>query len=152
MLEIMDVMAEAYTKYRSDQTSGYSWDDDTFDVDWELSARSPSAEAKGLPRMGLPSLFDYLPQQPVAPLPPSKLEGWWLGKSGEILAFKRDHFRIYVGPYDYREGLFQIVDWKVAMMDPETKAVRQYDFALRSNYLALRDEEGMILYYIHVEP
>lgn len=150
MLDVMDVMADAYTQYRTKQTSGYVWNDESFELNWEFLTNTADVETAVL--MGLPSVFEFFPPLPLAPSPPTKLEGWWLGNSGEVLAFKRDHFRIYIDPDHYREGQFQVIDWQMAMTDPDSRTVRQYDFALQRNYLALRDEEGDTLYYVHVEP
>lgn len=146
-LEMMDAMARAYTDHRTRKGEGYAWRDDD-------SGRpaAPSSMPLEYFSRGLPSPFQYMPAPAVDDLPPSILEGWWLGESGEVLAFRRDRFRIYLGPREYREGRFRIVDWSLAMENPRDGALREYDYALKDEYLALRDEAGNILYYVRIEP
>jgi hypothetical protein len=143
-LEMMDAMADAYSRFRGRGSNGYIWHE------------PPPVAVPELPpdyyAMGLPSPFAHMPLPSLSQTPRTILEGWWLGESGEVLAFKGERFRIYVGPHDYREGRFRVADWLLAMENPDDGTRRQYDFALREDYLALRDDGGNILYYVQVTP
>lgn len=163
-IDMMDAMADAYTRYRGNNRKGYSWRDEMPN----MSGISPGM--MGMPGMtgmgmmpnfqsgvmsqGFPSLFSQIPEQFQGGqlASPSVLEGWWLGQSGEVLAFKRNRFRIYVGPDDWREGKFLVQDWRLSMTDPANGKERHYEFALMDRYLALRNlETGDILYYVSVD-
>lgn len=161
-LEMMDSMAEAYARYRGNNRSGYSWQEDFPGQATNGWDTFPSVGDKGMgmapgmPMMngyGFPSLFPYLPNQldhnGIAQ--PTLIDGWWLGQSGEVLAFRHNRFRIYIGPAEYREGNFQVRDWQLTMTDPNSGTERLYEFALMDRYLALRDDRGDILYYISVD-
>ncbi len=153
---MMEEMAHAYTRHRQDQKGAYRWEEPPPPPPLPLPLPSLPGE---LPQPSLhfdfpalpSSLSRLLPSAPSAPPPTTRLDGWWVGQSGEVLAFRGNRFRIYIGPYDYREGQVKVSGWQVVLSDPESGVERHYDFALEREYLALRDASGTILYYIRAE-
>jgi hypothetical protein len=91
---------------------------------------------------GLPNLFPNLP-----PPPPGPLDGIWLGQSGEVLVVRQGRFRIHQDPDSYREGQFRLQGDRLAMLDPESGHVVEYDMIHEQDHLALRDPRGGILLY-----
>ncbi len=124
----------------------------------------------GYPRYGYSSPDYYNPAAPYAPplqspapgsgpisplMPPlegynpyqSPVDGIWIGQSGEIVLVMYGHFRIYASAETYRDGRFEIDADRLAMFDPETGYVMEFDYLLDDGRMILRNDSGGIMLF-----
>jgi hypothetical protein len=77
----------------------------------------------------------------------SLVDGIWIGQSGEIILVMYGHFRIYASAETYRDGRFEISGNRLAMLDPETGYVMEFDYLLDDGRMILRNDAGGIMLF-----
>ena len=98
-----------------------------------------------LPGMGgVPPLMSPLSDPARARSP---VDGIWLGQSGEIVLVMYGHFRIYASAEIYRDGRFEIDGDRLAMYDPESGYIMEFDYLLNDGRMIMRSETGAIMLF-----
>jgi hypothetical protein len=77
----------------------------------------------------------------------SLVDGIWVGQSGEIVLVMYGHFRIYASTETYRDGRFEISGNRLAMLDPETGYVLEFDYLLDDGRMILRNDFGGLMLF-----
>ncbi len=78
---------------------------------------------------------------------PSRLEGVWEGRDGELLIVQGGRFRIYSSELQRVDGLLQIRGNRLALYNPLDRQARPFEFAERQGRLILRDPAGQLYLY-----
>jgi hypothetical protein len=77
----------------------------------------------------------------------SPVDGIWVGQSGEIVLVMYGHFRIYASAETYRDGRFEISADRLAMLDPESGYIMEFDYLLDDGRMILRNDSGGIMLF-----
>ncbi|MCG6860574.1 MAG: hypothetical protein LJE70_04740 [Chromatiaceae bacterium] len=78
---------------------------------------------------------------------PSRLEGVWEGRSGELLIVQGNRFRIYSPAVQRVDGLMQIRGDRLALYNPLDQHAQAFEFAESQGRLILRDLAGQVYLY-----
>lgn len=142
MLSMMDTMGDLAHQYKR----GDNWSRNS---EWAKPGYYPPAGITGYPG-------GYYPRQQPIPYaaPPyyqnqdtAEVDGIWLGQSGEIVLVMYGYFRIYADADTYRDGRYRIDgDW-LLMHDPETGVTQEYQYALDSGRMIMRNKNGTLLLF-----
>lgn len=81
------------------------------------------------------------------PWAPSRLEGVWEGRNGELLIVQGDRFRIYAPDVQRMDGLIRISEDRLALYNPMDEQARPFEYAESEGRLAMRDATGEIYIY-----
>lgn len=81
------------------------------------------------------------------PQAPSVLEGVWQGAAGDVLTVHGHRFRIEAGQPQVGYGTFMLHGNRLIAYLPQTDSTRLYEYEVRGDYLALRDESGQMLLF-----
>ena len=91
-----------------------------------------------------------MPDTPASFMPwgtPSRLDGVWEGRNGELLIVQGNRFRIYPGASHYVDGYIQLQGDRLALYNPGNEHIRPFEFAESEGRLALRDPAGTLFLY-----
>ena len=91
-----------------------------------------------------------MPDNPASFMPwgtPSRLDGVWEGRNGELLIVQGNRFRIYPGASHYVDGYIQLQGDRLALYNPGNEHIRPFEFAESEGRLALRDPAGTLFLY-----
>ena len=91
-----------------------------------------------------------MPDTPTSFMPwgtPSRLDGVWEGRNGELLIVQGNRFRIYPGASHYVDGYIQLQGDRLALYNPGNEHIRPFEFAESEGRLALRDPAGTLFLY-----
>jgi len=78
---------------------------------------------------------------------PSRLEGIWEGRDGELLIIQGSRFRIYSSAMQRVDGLMQIRGERLALYNPLDHRARPFEFAEFQDRLVIRDLSGQVYLY-----
>lgn len=78
---------------------------------------------------------------------PSRLDGVWEGRNGELLIVQGNRFRIYPGASHYVDGYIQLQGDRLALYNPGNEHIRPFEFAESEGRLAMRDPSGTLFLY-----
>jgi hypothetical protein len=78
---------------------------------------------------------------------PSRLEGVWEGRSGELLIVQGDRFRIYSPDVQRVDGLIQVREDRLALYNPLDEQAQPFQFAESEGRLVMRDLSGQVYLY-----
>lgn len=119
---------------------------------WNMPFQDPSgAMSKGGEMMNqfsqrMPIPGDYTGKQGF-PWIPTRLDGVWEGRSGELLIVQGNRFRIYPGTAGFVDGYIQTRGDRLAMYSPADDSARPFEFAESEGRLVLRDVAGQLFLY-----
>lgn len=91
-----------------------------------------------------------MPDAPGSFMPwgtPSRLDGVWEGRNGELLIVQGNRFRIYPGASHYVDGYIQLQGDRLALYNPGNEHIRPFEFAESEGRLAMRDPSGSLFLY-----
>ncbi|MCU7830236.1 MAG: hypothetical protein KZQ85_14325 [Candidatus Thiodiazotropha sp. (ex Myrtea sp. 'scaly one' KF741663)] len=109
-----------------------------------LPLQSPVPGAGGFPLQG-PTPYSPAIPDPIQTY--SAVDGIWLGQNGEIVLVMYGHFRIYASAETYRDGRFEISGDRLAMLDPQSGRIMEFDYLLDDGRMILRSESGSIILF-----
>lgn len=78
---------------------------------------------------------------------PSRLEGVWEGRAGELLIVQGERYRIYSPEMQRVNGLIQIRGDRLALYNPLDRRAQPFEFAKHQGRLILRDLAGNLYLY-----
>ena len=78
---------------------------------------------------------------------PSRLEGVWEGRDGELVIFQGERFRIYSPELRRVDGLIRIQGNRLALYNPLDRHARPFEFAEHQGRLIMRDLAGQLYLY-----
>jgi hypothetical protein len=78
---------------------------------------------------------------------PSRLEGVWEGRDGELLIVQGNRFRIYSREMQRVDGLIQVRGERLALYNPLDEHAQPFEFAESQGRLVMRDFAGQIYLY-----
>jgi hypothetical protein len=78
---------------------------------------------------------------------PSRLEGVWEGRDGELLIVQGNRFRIYSREMQRVDGLIQVRGERLALYNPLDENAQPFEFAESKGRLVMRDLAGQIYLY-----
>lgn len=78
---------------------------------------------------------------------PSRLEGVWEGRDGELLLVQGNRFRIYSSAMQRVDGLIQIRGNRLALYNPLDQRAQPFEFAESQGRLVMRDLSGQVYLY-----
>jgi len=78
---------------------------------------------------------------------PSRLEGAWEGRTGELLIVQGGRYRIYSPRMQRVDGLLQIRGDRLALYNPLDRRAQPFEFAEHQGRLILRDLAGNLYLY-----
>ncbi|MES9853314.1 MAG: hypothetical protein ABW170_15970 [Candidatus Thiodiazotropha sp. L084R] len=142
MLSMMDTMGDLAHQYKRRDNWNYG-------NSWNRYGSHPPSTITTYPG-------DYYPGQPPLPYEAapyyqnqtqSEVDGIWIGRNGEIVLVMYGYFRIYADAETYHDGRYRIDDDLLLMQDPETGKSQQYQFALDSGRMIMRDRYGNYLLF-----
>lgn len=115
-----------------------------------LSSMPGASRWMGLPsQMPLPyggGMDGRFPGGPWAKAP-SRVEGIWEGRDGELLIVQGDRYRIYPGNAPYVQGYLQLGSDRLTFHNPAERLARPFEFAETNGMLVLKDAGGQRYVY-----
>ncbi|CAD7855714.1 MAG: hypothetical protein [Olavius algarvensis Gamma 1 endosymbiont] len=81
---------------------------------------------------------------------PSRLEGVWEGRTGELLIVQGERFRIYSPEMQRVDGLMQTRGDRLALYNPRDRHAQPFEFVERQGRLIMRDLAGNLYLYRHL--
>jgi len=78
---------------------------------------------------------------------PSRLEGVWEGRDGELVIVQGERFRIYSPERRRVDGLIRIQGNRLALYNPLDGQARPFEFAQQQGRLIMRDLAGQLYLY-----
>jgi hypothetical protein len=84
---------------------------------------------------------------PAGTWSPSRLEGLWEGRNGELLIVQGERFRIYSPDVRRVDGLIQIREDRLALYNPLYEQAQAFQFAESDGRLVMRDLSGQVYLY-----
>jgi len=81
------------------------------------------------------------------PWSPSRLEGVWEGRDGELLIVQGGRFRIYAPNMQQVDGRIEIRDDRLALYNPAIQYTKPFEFAESGGRLVMRDLDGALYLY-----
>ena len=78
---------------------------------------------------------------------PSRLEGVWEGRNGELLIVQGNRFRIYSPAVQRVDGLMQVKGDRLALYNPLDQHAQGFEFAESRGRLIMRDLAGQVYLY-----
>jgi len=106
-------------------------------------------------RGGSPPAWNQMPQFPTTWNLPfninGRLDGMWLGLSGERLQFQGGNFYLQAADGRQISGAVQVRERMLALHQPKFNLTMVYEYAIQDNKLALRDRQGNIMLYRRVQ-
>lgn len=78
---------------------------------------------------------------------PSRLEGIWEGRNGELLIVQGSRFRIYSPRMQRVDGLMQIRGDRLALYNPLDQQAQPFEFGQSQGRLVMRDLSGQVYLY-----
>jgi hypothetical protein len=78
---------------------------------------------------------------------PSRLEGVWEGRDGELLIVQGTRFRIYSRGMQRVDGLIQVRGERLALYNPLNENAQPFEFAESQGRLVMRDLAGQVYLY-----
>ena len=150
MLDMMDAMGQ----FSRDYIDSRNRSQDEFPQAWESMTPDSSAPTEPMS----PATTDHPPSAEhrgrLSPKASAKtrLEGDWLSPGGERMMIRGARFRLEAGPDRLLEGVLQIRGKLLALHSPRHRQTWIYEYAKQKGRLALRNAQGQLLLYRHVDP
>jgi hypothetical protein len=144
MLAMMDTLGTLAYQFKNNWPSG-----NTPHYEWPGYTIPQFQGIYNYPRSYFPAQVPYpyaLPPQ-YQQRTPSKVDGIWAGRGGEIVLVMYGHFRIYANPELYRDGRYHVDGNKLLMYDPESGRTQEYDYLLDKGRMIMRDKYDNILLF-----
>lgn len=159
MADAMARMMEAMGLFDSAPRDPLSFGGLLGDVDWQTLPGSPWGGIVGGPSRSS-AMRDMMqrfggrmpePGKRGADWPPgwkpSRLEGVWEGRDGELLIVQGNRFRIYSRDMQRVDGLIQVRGERLALYNPLDEHAQPFEFAESQGRLVMRDLAGQIYLY-----
>lgn len=108
---------------------------------WPMTGGVPAGSAR-VPGLQVPGAPWSRPARTVTPV-----EGKWQGANGEWLEFRSDRFRLAAPEGGALAGSFLVHGDRLVAYVAEANVTRLYQFEVRGDYLALKDEAGQLLLF-----
>ncbi len=146
-VESMQLMMDAMGVNKGDSAG-------VFNSPWSQFGQMPGGNMPS-PMGGMDQLGQYGRQWMQAPqsLPflGSDLNGVWLGRSGEMLVIRGNHYRIQADRDRAVQGQLRVQGNHLWLQNAQTNTVNEYEFANHEGRLVLRDSYGQLLLYRRVK-
>jgi len=81
---------------------------------------------------------------------PSRLDGVWEDRAGELLIVQGERFRVYSSGMQRVDGLMRIRGNRLALYNPLDRHVQPFEFAEHQGRLIMRDLAGRLYLYRHL--